>query len=316
MAKVVVVGAGISGAACAAVLSAAGADVTVLDRGRAPGGRLASPVIADRRVDIGAAYLTARDAEFSAVVDSWRERGLLRPWTDTLDVVDGDGTRVTTGPQRWAAPGGLRSLARDLLDGRSVEQERAVGSVSVVAGRPCVDGEPADAVVVAMPDPQAARLTGDLPGVDWVGYDPVIAVVAGWPSRAWPIRDAAFVNDDPDLALVADDGSRRGDGAPVLVAHSTSERARQHLDDPRGAIPFVLAALRSRVGVTQDPQWSRAHRWTFAKPAGTHGDAPYFLSDDNLGLAGDSWCPDGAPRVEAAWLSGTRLGRALAQRVL
>ncbi len=315
MAKVTVVGAGISGAACAGVLASAGHQVRVLDRGRAPGGRLASPTIADRRVDIGAAYLTARDPLFVTLVDDWAARGLLRPWTDTLDVVDRAGTRRSTGPQRWAAPGGLRSLARDLLDGRPIELERTVESVDVVGGRPHVDGEPADAVVVAMPDPQAARLVGDLPEVDWVPYDPVVAVIAGWNARAWPLRDAAFVNDDPDLALVADDGSRRGDGAPVLVAHSTADRARLHLDDPRGAIPFVLAALRSRIGVTAEPEWSRAHRWTFAKPAGTHREEPYWLTEDNLGLAGDSWSPSGAPRVESAWLSGRRLGEALADRL-
>lgn len=315
MARAIVVGAGISGAACAAQLRAAGVDVTVLDRGRAPGGRLASPTIADRPVDLGAAYLTARDADFGAVVGSWHERGLLRPWTDTLDVLDGSGARTSSGPQRWAAPGGLRSLARDLLDGQVVEQGRAVESVAVADGRPCVDGVPADAVVLAMPDPQARRLVGDLPGVDWVPYDPVVAVAAGWASRAWTLRDAAFVNDHLDLSLVADDGARRGDGAPVLVAHTTPDRARRHLDDPQGAIPYVLAALRSRLGVATAPEWSHAHRWTFAKPAGTHGDAPFHLTDEGIGLAGDSWCAQGAPRVESAWLSGHRLGAALADRL-
>ena len=49
------------------------------------------------------------------------------------------------------------------------------------------------------------------------------AVAAGWSQRCWPVADAAFVNDDPDVTLIADDGSRRGDGAAVLVAHTTAD---------------------------------------------------------------------------------------------
>ena len=298
--RVLVVGAGISGAACAGALRAAGIDVAVRERGRAPGGRLASPSLHGRRVDLGAAYFTVQDASFAAIVDGWRSRGLVRSWTDTLDAFDGDDRSTKTGPMRFAALGGLRTLARDLHG--EVELGAEVTELS--------DGY--DATVLAMPDPQAARLAGDL--TDWVDYDPVIAVAAGFAQRSWTVRDAAFVNDDPDITLVADDGARRGDGAPVLVVHTTSERARRHLDDPDAAVAPVLDAARRVLGLGAAPQWTHAHRWTFAKPAGTHGDQPYAIVG-SVGLCGDSWCPSGAPRVESAWLSGHRLGTELARRL-
>jgi predicted NAD/FAD-dependent oxidoreductase len=171
-------------------------------------------------------------------------------------------------------------------------------------------------VVLAMPDPQAARLA---PGaVAWVEYEPVIAVAAAWPDRRWPLPDAAFVNDDPDLSFIADDGARRGDGAPVLVAHTTAGRARAHLEAPEGAVAPVVAALRRLLDIDTEPQWAHAHRWTFAKPVATHGDDAFGLTTDGarpLGLCGDTWCPSGAPRVESAWLSGDRLGTALAEQL-
>ena len=101
---------------------------------------------------------------------------------------------------------------------------------------------------------------------------------------------------------------------PVLVAHTSARLAREHLAEPSRAVDAVLAALRRVLSVDTDPEWTHVHRWTFAKPAGTHGDAPYFL-DGSLGVCGDSWCPQGSPRVEAAWLSGRRLGTALAARL-
>lgn len=308
-----------AGAACAAALTAAGVAVTVRERGRAPGGRLASPEVAGRRVDLGASYFTVRDDGFRAVVDGWADCGHARPWTDTFSVAGPDGMEEPkSGPMRWAAPGGLRSLVRDLLAGVDVRLDEEVASVSVEGGRPVVDGEAADMVVLAMPDPQAARLltsgtvAGD--GRDPVEYDPVIAVAAGWARREWPFADGAFVHDHPDVEFVADDGARRGDGAAVLVAHTTAERARRHLDDPDGAVAPVLAALGELFDVRAAPTWTRAHRWSFAKPADAH-PRTHLLTDSGIGLAGDSWCPGGSPRVESAWRSGIDLAQAVLRRL-
>ncbi|MDG4665944.1 FAD-dependent oxidoreductase [Mycobacterium sp. 236(2023)] len=300
--RVAVVGAGVSGAACAQALRERGIAVEILERGRTGGGRMASPTVHDRRVDLGAAYLTAKDESFSAVVDDWVRRGLARPWTDTFDVVSPDGRDVASGPVRYAAAHGLRSLVLDLLPG-DVRLERRIDSV---------DDLDHDAVMLAMPDPQAARLIPD--AFEWVDYEPVIAVAVGWPERCWDVRDAAFVNDDPDISFIADDGARRGDGAPVLVVHTTAGRAGRHLEDPDGATEPVLSAVRRLLGVAAEPSWTHVHRWTFAKPAGTHGDEAYGLLPGGrpLGVCGDAWCPSGAPRVESAWLSGQRLAGAIA----
>jgi predicted NAD/FAD-dependent oxidoreductase len=204
---------------------------------------------------------------------------------------------------RWAAPDGLRSLVVALAAGLDVTLQHEVRQVGP---GPCVDGEPADAVVLAMPDPQAARLLEPVPAelVDR-RWNPVIAVAAGWAERTWAPFPAAFVNGHPVLSLVADDGDRRGDGAPVLVAHSTADVARVHDADPDGAVPEVLAALRELLGVG-DPQWTFAHRWRFAAPAAQR-DATFRLAD-GIGLACDAW---GRSRVEAAWRSGTDLARAI-----
>ncbi|GGG13717.1 NAD/FAD-dependent oxidoreductase [Rhodococcoides trifolii] len=295
---VTVVGAGIAGAACAVALRDAGLAVRIVDRGRAPGGRMASPELHGRRVDTGAGYFTVKDDGFASIVDGWAKAGLAHEWTDTFGVVAaGSDPETKTGPMRWATANGLRSLVRSLLDGFDVVTET-------------IDHLPDGDVVIAMPDPQAARLVSVPDAVD---YDPVIAVVAEFGSRAWPFENAAFVNDHPDINFVADDGARRGDGAPVLVAHTTAERAGKHLDDPQSAIDPVLRALKDVLDVA-DPVWTHAHRWTFAKPAAQH-ESSFGYSRENgriIGFAGDQWCPSGSPRVESAWMSGTALGKQIA----
>jgi len=303
---VTVVGGGISGLACARAVRDAGRSVRVLDRGRRVGGRLSSRTIDGRPVDLGASYFVVGEAEgFGHVVAEWEERGLARPWTDTFQVVDADGAQTPKpGPMRWAAPAGLRSLALDLAEGLEITAERVVERVEPFR----VDGEEAGEVVLAMPAPQAARLAGVAPGgaQEW---EPVIAVVLRWDERQWEVDlHGAFADGDADVSFVADDGDRRGDGAPVLVVHTTADRARRHLDDPDAAIAPVLAAVRRLLRIGVDPVATYAHRWTFARPAQATG-RPFFRSP-GLSACGDAWGDSAA--VRTAWSSGDALGRALA----
>jgi hypothetical protein len=324
MDPVVVVGAGISGVACARTLVAAGVPVVVLDRGRRVGGRMAVRTHEGRPVDTGASYLTASDPRFEEVVSDWHARGLARPWTDTFTVLSaGSPPRRTTGPMRWGAAGGLRSLVEDLARGLDVRQQE-VAAVSLApatergAGSgPVVDGSPAGAVVLAMPDPQACRLLG--PGLASESgalsrdFEPVLALTAAWAERDWDAGlQAAFVQGDDDVAFVADDGRRRGDGAPVLVAHSTPTLAARHLAAPDEALAPLLAGTRSLLGIGTEPRWAQVHRWSFARPAMPR-DEPFLLSDNGIGACGDGWAAK--PRVEGAYLSGVALGEALAARL-
>ncbi len=309
-APVIVVGAGISGVACARELVAAGVPVRLLDRGRRAGGRMAVRTVDDHAVDLGASYFTVSEPAFEAVVDDWRRRGLARPWTDTFHLASPEGLQGTkSGPMRWAATQGLRSLVEDLARGLDVDHGVTVTS----AGSGSVDGTAASAVVLAMPDPQARRLLdGSLAAAADAEYQPSLVLAAGYEERLWPAFDAAFVSDDPALAFVADDGRRRGDDALVLVAHSTPDLARDHLDDPAAATGAMLGGLRRVLGVDAEPRWSFVQRWTFAQPTGKR-EQPFALSGDLVGRCGDGWSQ--RPRVEAAFESGRALGAELVVRL-
>jgi renalase len=308
--RVTVVGGGISGAACANVLAAAGVQVTLRDRGRRLGGRMASRMLRDtgtahdgRPVDIGASYFTAREPEFVAQVDQWTAAGVVRPWTDSFHVAGAEGIEgVRSGPMRFAAPRGLRSVVESMIDAR----------VEVHSGDDVTELPSDEPVALCMPVPQARRLDDRIPDSS-ITWEPVIAVTCVFDERSWLDIDGVFVNDDPVLTWIADDGRRRGDDAPVLVAHVHPVLSAGHLQDPAAVVPQAVAAVRRVLGVVDYPAWVDAHRWTFAKPLTAHPE-PYWLSPDGrVGVAGDLWA--GGPRVEAAWLSGDALGRALASRM-
>lgn len=314
MEPVIVVGAGLAGVTCAQTLTAAGVPVVVLERSHRPGGRMSSPRQGERRVDLGASYLTVSDPRFEAQVAAWQEVGLARPWTDTFLVrSETGGWGSKQGPLRWGAPAGLRSLVEHGAIGLDLRQQE-VGSVDVHGGRLRVDGVGASAVVFAMPDPQARRLLSpELSGVAEAltdPYEPILALATTWPERQWEL-DGVFVNGDPVLSWVADDGRRRGDGAAVLVAHSTPAFAAEHLERPDEAGPDLVAALRRLLDLSVEPTHAMVHRWTFARPTQPHRRT-YLLEDVGGGFVaccGDAWSE--SAKVESAFLSGRELGEAL-----
>ncbi|WP_327011035.1 FAD-dependent oxidoreductase [Dactylosporangium sp. NBC_01737] len=290
---VVVIGAGMAGLACARALHDAGVPVSVLERAAAPGGRLGGDVLDGRPVDLGAAYFTVSDPGFAAVVDGWQRAGLAHPWAGSPFEVYGESPHPPAAdpPVRWAASGGLASLAVDLAEGLDVTCGVAVKDLTVLDGT----------VVLAMPAPQAAVLlpaAADLAAAqDW---QPSLAVALRYRRRCWKPLTGAFVNDHPVLTTVCDDGSRRGDGAAVLVAHTTPRFAIE------SAAADVEAAVRELLDLPEAAVTVAARRWPAARPTQPSDSA--FAQVEGVYLAGDGF---GRPRVEAAWLSGRAVAAAI-----
>jgi len=325
----VVIGGGISGLACATELVKSGQAVSVRDRGRRLGGRMASRRLRDtgtawdgRVVDYGASYFTAKDPQFRLQVQRWMDLGLAQEWTDAFAVWDTDAMAgVRQGPMRYRATGGLRTLVEDLanqLDEVQFQFPNEVGSIELQSDQLLVDGEAFDTVAICAPGPQAARLLDpslQLPQLQEIAWEPVIAVWMVFDDRRWAELDGVFVNGNPVLTWIADDGRRRGDDAPVLVAHVHPLHAVRHLDDPQAVIPETIAAVRRILQIADYPDFAQAHRWSLARPIRAL-DEPYAIHPETgeciLGFAGDAFAA--GPRVESAWLSGRALGRALAER--
>ena len=334
---VLVVGGGISGLACTVELARTGIGVQVRDRGRRLGGRMASRRLRDtgtawdgRVVDYGASYFTAKGADFRAQVHQWMSQGLVQEWTDAFAVWETDAmSGIRQGPMRYRAPGGLRSLVEQLASDAvessaqvSYQFPNEVQTIVVRDGLLQVDGRDAfTSIALCAPGPQVARmLDQDLqaPPLQDIAWEPVIAVWMVFDRRTWAEVDGVFVNGDPILTWIADDGRRRGDGAPVLVAHVHPLHAVHHLQDPQAVVPEVIAAVRRILNITDYPDYAQAHRWSLARPIRaleepfallTEAEQPQ-LTGLRLGFAGDAFAA--GPRIEAAWLSGRALGRALA----
>lgn len=186
---VAVVGAGMAGIACARTLVQAGCHVTLIEKSRGFGGRMATRRTEFGGFDHGAQYFTARDSRFARVLLNAQD--VVRPWSvSTVRILDELGHVLASAPPpkephyvakpgmsalvgHWAEPlahperfGDLNArtllqhrvvrIERDALDGKKWQLRTDDLSVDGEAGQEVLGGF--DQVVLAMPHPQAADL--------------------------------------------------------------------------------------------------------------------------------------------------------------
>jgi len=333
--RILTIGAGVAGLTAARRLRESGHTVTVLDKGRAPGGRVATrrvlngdadrPEFAELGFDHGAQYFTVRDPRFARAVEGWHEAGVVRAWQGTLASFDSEGREpVDDAHARWVGVPGMSAIARHLaldLDvrcgARVAALERDGESAAGAWHASLADGRglgPFDAVIVATPAPQALPLvTASAPVAKAVGavrMHPCWAVMVAFDDRVVTPFDAAFVTSSP-LGWMARDRSKPRRGlAETWVLHASAAWSAAHVDDHPDAVgPFLLNAfadlVRARLPL---PVHVSAHRWRHAcgDPPAHHG----ALADRDLKLvACGDWCAGN--RIEGAFLSGVAAAAAL-----
>lgn len=305
--RIAIIGAGIAGLSCAVRLGDAGHAVTLFDKGRGPGGRMAT-----RRIDTdtglvafdhGAQYFTARDPQFVDQVASWHAEAVVVPWP-------------AAGDDAWVGTPGMNAVVKAMANEHDVRWGTRIEAIRRDGGRWSVDpvaDASFDAVIIATPAEQAAPLLAphaaamanaardSVSSPCWTamfGFTAPLPVAADVVRHAGIIGWAARNNAKPGRTVPA--------GTPeTWVVQATPEWSTAHLEEDAATVVDALADALSQVAGAPlpDAHIRVGHRWRFARvtPAdhGVQWDAAA-----RIGAVGD-WLV--APRVESAWVSGQRL---------
>lgn len=319
-----VVGAGLAGLAAARGLAAAGFAVTVLEKSRGLGGRLATRRADPLVFDHGAPFVDApASGPFAEAVAAAVAAGSAAPWSP-----DGD-EPVPEGHRRVVGVPGMSRLVRPLARGLAIETGATASALAQapdgwrVACAPGGDGAAsvayrAEQLVLAIPAPQAALLLAGaglrVDALDAVAMAPVWTVMAAFPANAVPPGAAVARPADGPFERVVREASKPGraspEGSVAVVAHARPAWTRPRLEDDRAAIAERLGRdLVALLGATAPPRHLSAHRWRYALCDDALGAPFLHMPDRALGLAGD-WCPGGG--AVHAWWSGAGLAEAIA----
>ncbi|RVT86012.1 NAD(P)/FAD-dependent oxidoreductase [Inhella crocodyli] len=322
---VAVVGAGLAGARCASLLREAGLAVTVVDKSRGAGGRLATRrgVWTDAagqqhtvRWDHGAPGFETTAPDFLAWLHAQAAQGRAR-------VVQAKVAGQGLGPARWQGWPTQPALCQSLLEGAATHWNCTVqGLTRDPEGWTLhTDGGdlgPFAAVVLALPPAQAAPLLAPHRD-DWARAASLVPMQPCWTlmgvseSLAGDPHDEVWLPEmGPLERLTRQRAADLPAGATAWVAHARAAWSRQHLEDPaEQVLPDLQAAAEAALG--QPVRWLHAavHRWRYAQPAlppredwgGARWDAALAL-----GLCGDHLAGFGA---EGAWRSGSALAQCM-----
>lgn len=309
-ASVAVIGSGLSGISAAHKLIDEGFAVTIFDQGKNPGGRLGLrslrnlPFI-NRPVDVGAAYFTVSDNEFRNKVDHWQSLDLVHEWTDTFHVFKDYEITTTTGPMRYGTKKGLRSLAiyelaQLVKKGALHFQERKISSVINSANKIKVDEESFDAVVLAMPGVQAARIVNDEELKNQLNQQACSPVLSAWfvIDSDTPKYDAMFVNDHDVISLIINDGKRRKDNAPVVNVLTTNNYAKSRLENIDNYLEEIVDHALEIWNIKSEVVEKGITRWSMAQVS----PSTRVQLSERMAIVGDAYSDN--PRIESAWLDG------------
>lgn len=306
--RIVIVGAGMAGLACAEVLASAGALVTLLDKGRAPGGRMSTrrvdTSIGQAAFDHGAQYFTAREDCFLNRVVNWAAEGVVTRWPEA-------------GNHAWVARPGMSALPRHIARSHHVRQGALVRAMVRKADGWYVRLEeetegPFDIAVVALPAEQAAALLGMC---DFT-FGRVAASCKSEPCWAGmyvlprPIDAPSVIRSKGAIGWAARNSGKPGRGGPESwIVQADTRWSTSHLEKSADEIaPLLLAEFAEAIGCEiPAPIHAAAHRWRYARSGNAN---KRFLWNPALALGA---CGDWllGPRVENAWLSGNALGEAM-----
>ena len=315
--RVVVAGAGLAGLAAGRSLVDAGHDVVLFDKGRSPGGRLATRRIGSATLDHGAQFFTIRSERFAGVVAPHLGSGLVYEWSRGF--VDGG-----DGYPRYAVRGGMNAFAKTLAAGLDVRT-----STLVFAIRPAAvasshrwdvaldDGTTvaADALVVTCPLPQSYSLLVsaeiELPAqLIRMEYDRTVAllVILDGPSAVG--EPGGLQHPTETLSFVSDNRRKGISAVDALTIHANADWSEAHWGDDHSALEASLRVEAAPFIGSAAVTAAQIKKWRFATPRTPSPDPCWIAPADAgpLALAGDAFA---GPKIEGAVLSGLSAADAL-----
>lgn len=319
MARIAIIGAGISGLVCASNLQAKH-DVTLFEKSASTSGRMSILHQDALSFDHGAQYFTARDAKTLILLHDWTQANVAAQWTGKIVVLEDQQVILPDAEiARFVGTPNMDSLAQHLADPLTVHLNTQITKTYKQDHNWHLEDQagtthgPFDYLICSTVPEQAVELlslAADHPFTSMIAeskMNPCWATLVHFEERLPLDFDAAFVNGCP-LRWIARNNSKPGrdPAAECWVLHSEPAWSVAHVESsPEEVTSLLLETFFEAAQLPpQTPAYATSHLWRYSIPDTPLEKGSLFDESMKLGVCGD-WC-HGA-RVEGAILSGISL---------
>tara|TARA_B110000879_G_C11161758_1_gene509430 strand:- start:1771 stop:2766 length:996 start_codon:yes stop_codon:yes gene_type:complete len=321
MQRIAVIGAGLAGLTFSNQLSSQ-AEITVFDKSRGVGGRLATRRSLPFHFDHGAQFIKADREPFKALMYSLKSQGVVEAWHARFAELKESqiiSNRVWSDafPHYVGVPS-MNSMAKALAEPLNlklcsqIDRLEKQGSQWQLYDTAGLALGLFDWVVLALPAPQALSLYPALKAINDLtnlhSMTGCYALMIGLDSPLSLPFDVAFVRDSC-INLISVNSSKPGrDKEYSLVIHADNKWSQMHIDDDQN---FVTQCLLEEAGKQLASDLSKTrhtalHRWRYANQVKQTGPKYYLNSEAKIAACGD-WFIQG--KAESAFISGLNLSQ-------
>ncbi len=307
----IVIGAGISGILAARKLHEAGVTVTVIDKGRNLGGRMATRLLSGARLDHGAQSIALDRSHAADIFKPLIDGGVLRPWY---------GDFAST---HYYSTDGMSGIARHLAADLDVRLESKVTRLAIDNNNHWTvycDGNQsytADMLMLTPPAPQSLALLEES-GIDLdkqasdrlhaIKYDKCLTLMALFDKPLKLTRSGWLKSGNPAAEWIADSRSKGMAELPAITVQASSAFSEEHFDSPE---PVVVNLIQNALAPFTDfpPTSQKLHRWRYSRAIVTDREhCLATLSPAPLAFAGDGFADQ---QITGAAQSGIQAAESL-----
>lgn len=316
MITIAIIGAGLSGLTAASILKNH-ARVTIFEKSRGVGGRMATRRSEPFSFDHGAQFFKVRSDAFQSFINPMIARGIIKNWDARfVEIQERKIVKQNIWDEHYPHYVGvpaMNSIAKfiaadlDIQLGTQISALEKVGSHWALYDNNKVQLGQYDWVISAIPAEQASTI---LPqefiyskAVNSTKMKACFSLMLGFEQHIPLAFEAALVAGE-DISWISVNSSKpERTGGTSLLIHSTNKWADRHINDDRA---YVMDYLCSQLSDIIQLDISKAshrdiHAWRFANIDKQNGATHLIDTRQKIAVCGD-WCIQG--RVEAAFKSG------------
>lgn len=311
----IIIGAGLSGLTAAHELINNNWEVTILDKGRGVGGRMATRRAGEARFDHGAQYFSTKTPDFQAFTRNLIQKNIAKEW----NLQEGD---TTFSHARVIGINGMNTIPKFLAEGLNIKTNEKVINISETENGFKVSTETggfyeADALICTAPAPQAIELLqnseiafADIESLQCIQYQPCIAVMANLKTQTNIPNPGGISLENGNISWIADNFQKGVSPIFSATIHANPVFSLAHFDDDLTEISNQLLSEITDLIPTNSVESYQVHRWRYSLASERYADNFLVSSATKFPLifAGDGF---GIGSIEGAFISGKSAAQSL-----